>query len=67
MITNPEKLRDIADSHRRVVDIANANPDLRIREIAAMTDYSVQNVQFIFRRYNINRKNGRPRKAVSRG
>jgi len=63
MITNPELLQEVADRHRRIVEIANADPTLRIRDIAEMTDYSVQTVQLIFRRNNINRKNGRPKKV----
>jgi hypothetical protein len=66
MITNPEKLRAIADRNRRIVELAKADPTLRMSDIAEMTDCSWGTVAIIFRHHSINREVGRP-KAVSRG
>jgi hypothetical protein len=66
MITNPVKLRAIADRNRRIVELAKADPALRMSDIAEMTDCSWGTVAIIFRHHNVSRKVGRP-KAVSRG
>lgn len=66
-ITNPEILKIIADRNRRIVEIAEANPNLTIREIAAMVYCSKHTVKVIFHQNGITRTLGRPRKAVSRG
>jgi hypothetical protein len=67
MITNPEILRERAERNQRIVELAQAAPNLRIRDIAEMTDCSWGTVAIIFRRNGIRRKEGRRPKAVSRG
>jgi len=63
---NPEILKAIADRDQRIVELA-ADAELTIREIAELAHCGRETVTLVFRRNGINRKIGRPRKAVSRG
>jgi hypothetical protein len=67
MITHPEILRERAKRNRCIVELAKADPNLRMSDIAEMTDCSWGTVAIIFRRNGISRKEGRRPKAVSRG
>jgi DNA-binding Lrp family transcriptional regulator len=63
---NPEILKIIADRNRRIVELAEADANRTIQEIADAAHCSKDTVAVIFRRNGINRKVGgyRP-KAVS--